>query len=876
MGTPFEDFEDLHGSTPAKIVAAANQPGVSATMLSSLSTDLLQDAAKSDAATIGDLKSISQLPKTAAGHAQTLAAAGNLAAGCLRQFGAQATTFDAEVAKLNLQVLNAGTGLMHTPEYKMGELKIDFAQMRQDETNRLRPEYNRLLHQLDHDAAENARILKAGPGDLANIKALIRAGFIPLAAASDWPTLVLTDADRAAYYAAVTKDMTAAERATYLLQHKEISAPVLDILLRQDKETATEIVNHANDLVTQINQGKYTDLKPTLTDLNAYLSRFGDVTAIAAPLMNKIGPDGLLRLNQIVAQSDGDMKPDPYSNKDGGPRDNALGALIGDLQKNLGTTLATASGGPNGYAPGTPEEYRLASDYVDRLNELGQKKTDITWPGEDDYHYGAQVYGYQVLAPLLRTGHFNPDFLDPIAEGMYSFDRYHGDGNGSVWGTTTMDLRPDHGIRLDWTQGTGSTHSAGFDPLQGLMDALGNNPQSAHDFFTGERSYTFDGSHGWDETHGYNDKLRYLLNERQWNLPYDQPYRGDGTDSDGYYDKHRWEEQNNTHDMDPLGRALSAATSGNDQESATLFGDVVHEVANGDNTRYGDLRDDFATMATQHLGAVNAGFVGDGGPGTDGDVDPFTPGVQHDPGFSKNDNVDLEKYLAEIGRDPDAKNSLTAAEALYMQAGYRHGMTEVSGTLDDRMLYLDTRINNPLGHVLGALDYGDSDQKWGDHVTADQEHNDAIDQKYALIGFLTDKLPFDKIPVGGDLVKSGVEGWLDALKDSEHVDTSAVANSLIGSLHSGSENHIQSTAEATLLANLTEKDRAELGLQWPTDAHGNPKPLDQWTAADRRSIDQQFNNNAQLAKITKFGTDSRSSYAQAFDDAKTDIQSHGG
>lgn len=876
MGTPFEDFQDLHGTAPAEIVAAADRPGTSAEVLSGLGTDLLQDADRSDAATIGDLKTISQLPKTAAGHAQTLAAAGQLAAGCLRQFGSQAQTFDTQVASLNLQVLNAGQGLMHTPEYKTGELKIDFAQLRRDTTSRLRPDYDRLVHQLDHDAAENARMLKAGPGDLANIKALIRAGFIPLTAASSWPTLVLTDADRAAYYAAVTKDMTAAERATYLLQHKEISTPVLNILLSQDKDTANQIINHANDLITQINQGKYDDLKPTLTDLNDYLSRFGGVTAIAAPLMNKIGPDGLLRLNQIVAQSDGDSKADPYSNKDGGPRDNALGALIGDLQKNLGNTLATASGGPGGYPPGTPPEYRLADGYVDRLIELGQKKTDITWPGTDGYHYGTQLYGYQVLAPLLRTGHYNPEFLNPIAEGMYSFDRYHGDGNGSVWGETTANLRGDNGIRIDWTQGTGSTHSSGFDPLQGLMDSLGNNPQSAHDFFTGERSYTFDGSHGWDESHGYNDKLRYLLNERQWHLFNDQPYMGDGTDDGGYYDKHRWEEQNNTHAMDPLGRALSAATSSNDQESATLFGDVVHEVAGGDNARYDDLRDDFATMATQHLGAINHQFIGDGGPGKDGDIDPFTPGVQHDPGFNADNNVELEKYLAEIGRDPDAKNNLTAAEALYMQAGYRQAMSDPHATLDARMLYIDTRINNPLGHVLGALDYGDSDQKWGDHVTSDKEHNDEVDQKYALIGFLTDKLPFDKLPVGGDLVKSGVGDWLDALKESEHVDTSAVTNSLIGSLHSGSENHIQSTAEVTLLANLSEKDRANLGLDWPKDAHGDPKPLDQWSQADRDSVDQQFESNKNLAAITKFGTDSRGSYAQAFDDAKTDIQSHGG
>lgn len=874
MATPFEDFEDLHGSTPAKIIAAADRPGVSADQLSQLGTDLLQDARRTDTATEGDLKTISQVPTAAAGHAQTLAAAGQLAAGCLRKFGSDAQTFDTQVASLNSQVAGSVTGIMHTPEYRMGDLKIDLAQVRQDATNRLRPQYTKLVSKLDQDASDTAGMLKAGPGNTDNIKALIRAGFIPLAAAADWPTMVLTDDDRAAYYSSVMKDMTAAQRAAYLLQHKEIANPVLDIILRKDQATADEIINHTTGLIDQINQGKYTDLKPTLSDLNDYLSRFGPVAAIAAPLMNKIGPDGLLRLNQIVAQSETDEKPDPYGNKDGGPRDNALGSMIADLQKNLGVTLGVASGGPHGYAPGTPQQYRLAPDFVDRLNALGQQEHDITWPGDSDYHYGAKLYGYQVLAPLLRNGQFSSDFLTPIANGMYDFDRYHGDGNGSVWTDTTMNLRSDNGIRIDWTQGTGSTHSSGFDPLQGLMDSLGKNPGSAHDFFTDERSYTYDGSHGWDETHGYNDKLRYLLNERNWHLPNDQPYMGDGTDQDGYYQKGLWEEQNNTHGMDPLGRALAAATAGGDPESATLFGDVVHEVAHGNSDRYDDLRDDFATMATQHLGAINSQFIGDGGPGSNGDIDPVTPGIQYAPGFDDSSNVDLEKYLSEIGHDGDAKDHLTAAEALYMQAGYHQAMSDPHATLDDRIAYLNARVNTPLGHVLGALDYGDSDQKWADHEEADQAHNDAVDQKYAIISFLTDKLPFDKIPVAGDLVKSGVDDWMGALQDSEHVDTSAVANALIGNLHSGSENHVQSTAEMTLLANLSAKDRAELGLDWPTGADGQPKPLGQWSEADRAHLNDQFANNKQLSAISGFGQQARGAYAQAFDDSKTDLQSH--
>src|SRR5690606_7669182 len=125
-----------------------------------------------------------------------------------------------------------------------------------------------------------------------------------------------------------------------------------------------------------------------------------------------------------------DNKPDPYNNKDGGPQDNALGDLIGRFQKSLGITLGTATGGQDGYEPGTRDDYRLDPGFTDELNELGREKTTIKWPGEDDYEYGKELYGYQVLAPLLRNGEYSSDFLTSVGNGMYYMDRYTEGENG--------------------------------------------------------------------------------------------------------------------------------------------------------------------------------------------------------------------------------------------------------------------------------------------------------------------------------------------------------------------------------------------------------------------------------------------------------------
>jgi hypothetical protein len=409
------------------------------------------------------------------------------------------------------------------------------------------------------------------------------------------------------------------------------------------------------------------------------------------------------------------------------------------------------------------------------------------------------------------------------------------------------------------------------------MTALGNNPQASHDFFTDSRNYTYDGGKpDHDQEEGYNEKLRYLLNERHWGLPNDQPYMGDGADEHDMYDKELWERQNNTHAMDPLGKALTAAVSGGDQDSATLFGDVVYEVSHGDRDggRYVDLRDDFADMTSRHIGSINSAFIGIGGPGGDGDIDPVTNGVQYNP-FGEGDDLDIQKFLAEIGRDEEATDHVKASEALYMQSAYHHYL-EGDTPLEDRIGLISGRVNTPLGHVLGALDYGSSEEKWSDSVESDKEANEAVDNKYKIIGFFTDKLPFDKIPVAGDLASMGVDAYLDALKESEHVDTSAVANSLIGSLHNGSENHIQSTAAMTLYAAMSDQDKAVFGSDIPRTADGSPKPMSQWDGSDVAKFNEGLTVNGKMNEyLTLFSQDARGQYAQAFDSTKINLKSHG-
>src|SRR3546814_15788397 len=90
---------------------------------------------------------------------------------------------------------------------------------------------------------------------------------------------------------------------------------------------------------------------------------------------------------------------------------------LGNLQTNLGETLSSATAGLTGDdQEGTRS--RVSSEWVQQLREEGEKK--YTLDGEYRDTRGNQVYGYQLLGPLLPSG----DSHSPPTEsgaGMHAF-----------------------------------------------------------------------------------------------------------------------------------------------------------------------------------------------------------------------------------------------------------------------------------------------------------------------------------------------------------------------------------------------------------------------------------------------------------------------
>ncbi|HJQ03912.1 MAG TPA: hypothetical protein VJ872_00580, partial [Nocardioides sp.] len=558
MGSPFEDFKDLYGSSPQSIIEAAHAPGVHAEQLRQLGTDLLQDSRKSDAATIGDLKQISQTAKDAAGHAEKLAASGQLASGCLLKFGSDGSTFDSNVAALNARVLNAAYGAQHDPDVKSGKIKIDVAQMRADLTVQLRPTYNGYVRDLDHQASEVAGILKAGPDNLDNIKKLIREGFIPLTAATDWPGLKLTTDDKQAYYRSLFSRMTTEEQIAWVNQNKDKLPP------EAAPGLSPEVQQHFADEVAGAIKAKGT----VNADTVRLMAFFQSQQAYAHELFSQVSPRDIAGEVEDFNNNLFPRNPDGLTSPDKGQLD-----LYKSFLTAAGNTLATYSNATGQYAPpGGPSA--LADQWFKAIT--------------DDSHQQDSA----ALTLLIRAGGqqstYDTGFLGDLTGKTYEWEIKH---DGAVWSPRDTDVTynpwdPPHvtatgDYTYGWTGGMKAT-----DGLANLLGGMAHSPEAAQSFFLGH----YPGS-----TQDLNHRMDYLI---------------------GGGDQRTWDGADNSDDGDGLGLALQAATVG--QDTRTADGTLIADKLFTNIAKYGGHADStfddkwhVGPNMTDSLGTIAAGYTGD-------------------------------------------------------------------------------------------------------------------------------------------------------------------------------------------------------------------------------------------------------------------------
>ncbi|MFH9660580.1 hypothetical protein ACH4NF_33870 [Streptomyces sp. NPDC017248] len=385
----------------------------------------------------------------------------------------------------------------------------------------------------------------------------------------------------------------------------------------QDRDTAAAAVKEADEMA-KLAKKDPDDLSVADFDrLNAGLEKYHDDPLFSERFAKDLGPEKTLSFWANV--SDSIVSWDISHER----RDQ-----LGELQKNLGLTLATAT----------------QSDTAD-MTEWKRHMVDI-----GDQEVGGKrggLLGFQVMSNLMRVGDYDDDFMKQYGKSLMETERkMTGDGSHYAW--QRMGPSPF----LNHMKG-----DSGFDPLSGYLKGLSNNPDAATDFFNDD-FLPKDG----DRKHAVSN-FKYLFEDRHW--PHESNNdlsRGESTDG-----------RNN------LASALEAAATGHpageiptqdtaphSKEQAKLFNAIVSSVGDDPErlTDHSVMSDSMGQIASEYLPDINRATTDVSRDSEDWkQIEKLYPIAGTD---SEVGHRDVSKFLFAVGQDPKGYAAVEVGQQAYM------------------------------------------------------------------------------------------------------------------------------------------------------------------------------------------------------------------
>ncbi|MFE2263421.1 hypothetical protein [Streptomyces griseosporeus] len=280
---------------------------------------------------------------------------------------------------------------------------------------------------------------------------------------------------------ATTSDSTAAEALKTIVGQSELGFSDASFA---DRDAAAQSLKDAQRVADLMKKGD--DMSPEEFDeVNRLLADHRTDPLFQEKFATTLGPRGTM-----------DFWADLSDGSDGGSLQRARLGQLADLQKNLGMTLAGA----------TQSDSPAMRAWSDQLIQLGDQR--FTQRGGD-------VYGFQMISNLMRTGNWDDTFLNRYGDKLVATEK-------------EMKI-PDRFYQMEPTFKTNFIgDERGLDPVSGLMTALSNSPDAATEFFRDDQP---------------QDNARWVLKDR--------PYFDDSPFKDGPNEA-----------KDAAGRALLAAATG--------------------------------------------------------------------------------------------------------------------------------------------------------------------------------------------------------------------------------------------------------------------------------------------------------------------------
>ncbi|MGW6308093.1 hypothetical protein ACWFRQ_31850 [Streptomyces niveus] len=470
---------------------------------------------------------------------------------------------------------------------------------------------------------------------------------------------------------------------------KDFSGPTYTTLDQEEAARAAALAGKGRDLT-------HTELQA----LNELLKDNSKSVEFSRNFYEKLGPEkSLAFFGQLGTDTSTYGKVDSERLKD-----------VQELQRNLGLNLATASHDPKFTAEWGPE-----------LRQLGTERVPL-YKGDPN---GA--YGYQILGGIMRSGNYDPKFLNPMAEHvaqLHQKNPYQFSAFGM--GTLTNPFNPS------------GVNGAGYDPMTAMLEALGNSPDAAKQFFT-------DPPTAYNEDGTVNKGATADLGKAD-DTPIDNYLDFFGTEKwEGYPDtnEHNPAGTPKNHMPDALGRALEAATLG--YPAGHPDGDVVRDADNAAIMRqvmekYGSDVDllDHQKALSDSLGNMGAGYVNDinwalekNSPDSvfAGSEDGRISFADTDEG---NGRSTVRGFLSALGQHPDAYATVSTAEQVYTRSVLEAQVGPDGINRDGAREAV--RVGS---EVQGMLDQSRADQVEATNLKTHEEYEKAVEKRAGLIGIAT-------------------------------------------------------------------------------------------------------------------------------------------
>lgn len=600
--------------------------------------------------------------------------------------------------------------------------------------------------------------------------------------------------------------------ADYLVQHPDRDFDVDSLSTEQQQllgqTIADKYSSYSDDQAWQpwMYEGEEPPSAEDIEGLNSLLAAYGEDSTVATSLLNDLGPEGMLHVQQTMLAA----APTLEDRTD----------VVGDSQQLWGQTLAAGTSGLDDTHAGPAEHVSQA--WLDGLVDAagkGAMPVD-SFDLDDTYSIAMNGYdpsGYQLLGPLLRDDGHSTTLLNTIGNSMESYEKAYVAENGtSPWHGPLIDVRA-----LDLTGGAPEDYldlrdydqATGYDPMGGLMEGLSHNPDAARDFLAG----------------GDGDRVDYYMNEREWphgehtpypDLPSEQRHFGDALVS--------------ATTVDPDGRSPGLAEQAVDS-AASAGGDLAPE-----------LKQPLGTMLGGYMPDVYSSLGGTD-PVSSGDADPWLPGRQSVDLQASFDEHQLRQVLSTLGTDEGATSTLSGAATQYAQYGYDHyfgGESDGTGTADQtdfdkwesRLEGAKANVNSPYAEVISALGEGATDQMVADGLASDAATSANGDSAYEVGGWIAEQV-VDKgvgaIPfvgdIGADVVNNTVTGPLtDHLTGLNDVDTTNEVRQQVGDLIADNHGTAAAMAQESIYSHLPVGELPDALVH-----DGDRVPMSEWDAEQR-------------------------------------------